>query len=68
MLLVFRRLAEDLHVHTDTSLTSTRRKEMGGALREHIKAIYHFLMQNLEVCLDMEYCVLNYVQGTCTCI
>jgi exportin-5 len=48
VLLVFRRLAEDLHVHTDTSLTSTRRKEMGGALREHIKAIYHFLMQNLE--------------------
>ena len=58
VLLVFRRLAEDLHVHTDTSLTSSRRKEMGAALRDQIRAIYHFLMQNLEVNFTIEYCGL----------
>ena len=60
VLLVFRRLAEDLHVHTDTSLTSTRRKEMGAALREQIRAIYHFLMQNLEV-----HCMMEYMSQRC---
>ena len=49
VLLVFRRLAEELQVQSTTSLTPTRRKEMSAALREQIGAIYQFLMQNLEV-------------------
>ena len=48
VLLVLRRLVEDLHGPCH-SLTSVRRREMSAALREQIGAVYQFLMQNIEV-------------------
>ena len=51
VLLVFRRLAEDLHSQSSSSssLTSARRKEMSAALRHQITAVFQFLLDNLEV-------------------
>ena len=48
MLLVFRRLAEELNVQS-SSLTANRRREMSSALRQQIGAVFQFLMQNIEV-------------------
>ena len=50
VLLVFRRLAEDLHSQSSSSsLTSARRKEMSAVLRHQITAVFQFLLDNLEV-------------------
>ena len=48
VLLVFRRLAEDIHLF-ESDLPSKRKKEMSAALSENIRDIFAFLVQNLEV-------------------
>ena len=48
VLLIFRRLAEDIHVF-ESDLPSKRKKEMSTALSENISDIFAFLIQNLEV-------------------
>ena len=48
VLLIFRRLAEDIHIF-ELDLPSKRKKEMSAALSENISDIFAFLIQNLEV-------------------
>ena len=48
VLLIFRRLAEDVYVF-ELDLPSKRRKEMSTALNENINEVFAFLIQNLEV-------------------
>lgn len=48
VLLIFRRLAEDIHIF-ESDLPSKRKKEMSAALSENITDIFAFLIQNLEV-------------------
>jgi exportin-5 len=49
VLLVFRRLAEDLHPQSNAPLSPQRRKEMSAALRDQLGVVYQFIMRNLEV-------------------
>ena len=48
VLMVFRRLAEDLHLFPG-GLTTPRKRDMTTALRHHVTHIFQFLLQNLEV-------------------
>ena len=48
VLIIFRRLAEDIHLY-DSGLDQRRKKEMSTALNEEIKTVFRFLLQNMEV-------------------
>ena len=60
VLLVFRRLAEDLHPQSNSaSLSQLRKKEMSAALRERIRSVYQFMMQNIEVKYTYMYIIYS---------
>lgn len=48
VLLIFRRLAEDIHLF-DSGLTPRRKREMATALSEQARTVFAFLISNLEV-------------------
>ena len=50
VLIIFRRLAEDLHSF-EAGLEQKRKREMIHALNKDVQVIFDFLLQNLEVCM-----------------
>ena len=58
VLLIFRRLAEDIHIF-ESDLPSKRKKEMSAALSENISDVFAFLIQKLEVSIQIIIMVLE---------
>ena len=52
VLLIFRRLSEDIHVY-QSGVPSLRRREMAAALNEQSKSVFAYLINNLEVMYNM---------------
>ena len=48
VLLIFRRLAEDIHGY-ESGMTSGRKREMAAALNQQSQTVFTFLISNLEV-------------------
>lgn len=57
MLLIFRRLSEDIHTFPE-GLSTPRKREMVAALNENLESVFVFLLQNLEVILSAQCCII----------
>ncbi len=54
VLLIFRRLAEDIHLF-ESGMTSGRRREMTAALNLQSQTVFTYLITCLEVCARVDY-------------
>ena len=63
MLIILRRLAEDIHLY-ESGLDQKRKKEMATALNEQIHDVISFILLNLEVSkLTMKLSCFTYVHA-----